>query len=148
MSARSYRLAGAAVCVAAVAVALTARGFTVGFITDPVGPRALPWLAAALLGIGGIGMLIDRSRPVAWPTRPMLWKLLLAVLSLLGFALLTEPLGFTVATTALAASFGVLFGARWGPALAVGVIVALALFGFFAWGLGVPLPAGRWLGGP
>ena len=55
------RWLGAVLVLLGMAIAATARGFTVGFLVDPVGPRALPYLVAALFVVGGGALLVRQT---------------------------------------------------------------------------------------
>lgn len=141
------RVAGGALLALASAVALEARTFRVVFLTDPLGPRALPLLVAAVMAGCGL-VLLRRPGPVpAWPRRGGLLRAAGGALVFGIYALLLEPLGFGVATTAAVAALGVLFGAPPLRGLAAGAVVSAALWLLFVWGLGIPLPTGPFGGG-
>jgi putative tricarboxylic transport membrane protein len=141
------RVAGGALLILAVSVALEARNFRVAFLTDPVGPRALPLLVAAMLAACAIVLLRRPGPEPRWPGRPGLLRAAggAAVFTLYG--LLLEPLGFGVATTGAVAGLGVLFGGSPIRSLVAGVVVSTALWVLFVVALGIPLPLGAILGG-
>ena len=67
MNRRSDRIAGLVGLLTAVAIALEARGFTVDFLTDPLGPKALPLFGAAMLAGGALLVLLRPEPSPSWP---------------------------------------------------------------------------------
>ena len=65
---RTDRISGLVLLAAAAAIAIEARTFNVGFLTDPLGPKALPFFAGGLLGLGGLLLVIRPDAGPAWPT--------------------------------------------------------------------------------
>ncbi len=140
---RGDTLAGAALLVLAVAVAFEARGFRVEFLTDPVGPRAFPWLAALLLGTAGVALLArPAAAAVVWPRVGGWRRLTLATVSFLAYAALLAPLGFVLATTLEVTLLSRAFGGRpWRSVLAAAAFSA-TLYLAFVYGLALSLPTG------
>lgn len=146
---RTERVSGACLMVAAVAVAAEASTFHVAFLTDPVGPKAMPWLAAVILGGAGATMVLRPGISPTWPTPRVMARLVAAVVVFLAYGLMLPFLGFTTSTTAAVAVLSMLFG---GPPLK-SVLAALALSAciwlLFVHALALPLPLGTlWLLGP
>lgn len=141
------RVAGGLLLALAVAVALEARTFRVAFLTDPLGPRALPLLVAVMLAGCALVLLRKPGPDPRWPGRAGLVRAVggAAVFALYG--LLLEALGFGVATTGAVAGLGVLFGGAPLRSLLSGVAVSTALWILFVLALGIPLPLGTLLGG-
>jgi putative tricarboxylic transport membrane protein len=162
---------GATLVGVGLAVAATARGYEVGFVVDPVGPRAVPYLVAGLLILGGVGMLRRRSTEPASATddgsptaalggeekqeaqgpdleqgRPVLAQGV-CVGVLLLYAAAIPLLGFVVPTILAGGALARLFGGRWLHGLGVGLFLGLSLYGLFAWGFGLELPVGALLQG-
>lgn len=127
-----------------VAAGLGAVGFQVAFVTDPLGPRAFPWLAAALLVGAAAGLALRPGPDADWPARSSRRRLAWVTAALLAWSVVLPVAGFVIATTLLLAGLGRLFGAAWRPGLVAGLAVAVALHLLFGWGLGLPLPAGPW----
>ncbi|MDH5759220.1 MAG: tripartite tricarboxylate transporter TctB family protein [Gemmatimonadota bacterium] len=138
----SDRVTGAILVGLALAIGLEASTFEVAFLTDPVGPKALPYLVAVILaGAGAVIALRPRTAP-EWPGRPAWRRMGGGALSFLVFAVLLEPAGFFVACTLCVALMSTMFGAsRWQSA-AAGVGVSAALWGLFVRILALPLPLG------
>ena len=141
-AARAGRIAGMAILIIAVVTALLATGFRVGFLTDPIGPRALPWLASRLLGMGG-AMMIARPGPTP-PSiaAPMRGNVSLAIGAFVMYAIVLPLAGFVLSTACLMAVLARFYGGRWIQGIAAGVIFSGSLWLLFARALGVPLPLG------
>jgi putative tricarboxylic transport membrane protein len=136
------RLAGTALLLLAGAVALASRGFVVGFPADPVGPRALPLFAAALLAGAALPFLLRPGPEPRWPEAHLALRLAAATALLLAHPLLLATTGFIVTTGGVITALSLLFG---GPPLRS----AMAAFAFagglyllFVHALGLPLPIG------
>ena len=69
MPRRSTRVAGAVLVILAAAIGLEATTFNVAFVTDAIGPKALPMLVALILGIAALRMLIVPDSDVSWPAQ-------------------------------------------------------------------------------
>jgi putative tricarboxylic transport membrane protein len=138
----SDRIAAAIVIVVALLVALEARTFTVGFVTDPLGPKAFPLVSAFLLLVGGVALQF-RPVPVSnWPTRNRLLYVGGAFACLLGYALLLEFLGFFSTTLLAVCAFSLMLGGRPLASLATGASTAALLYVLFFYLLDIALPLG------
>lgn len=136
------RVAGAILVVVGFAVGVEASTFNVSFPTDPVGPKALPYLSA-LVFVGAGAVLSARPGPGApWPHRSVLLRMVGAVAAFGAYAALIAPLGFVVATTATVSALSILFGGPWKKAVAAAVTLSAVLWYLFVWALGLPLPLG------
>ncbi len=141
------RVTGAILIAAAAVYALLARGYVVTFVADPLGPRAAPWLLAALLALLGTWMVLRpraaaSESPEATGARTRR-TMPLDIAAFTGFAVLLPWTGFVLATALLTAALAKLAD---GPALragASGALFAGALYYVFVFALDVPLPIGR-----
>jgi putative tricarboxylic transport membrane protein len=139
----SDRLAGGGILLLAALVAWESRRFVVGFPADPVGPRALPLFAAALLAASATGLLLRPAPDPRWPEPHLAGRLGAAVLLLLVYPLLLPLVGFTALTGAVVGLLSLLFG---GPPLrsfAAAFAFAGGLYLLFVHLLAVPLPIGE-----
>ena len=139
---RADRVPGPLLLALAAVYALLARGYTVSFLADPLGPRAAPFLLAVLMAIFGVWLMV---RPVAHAGdgAPPSRRAGLAVVAFVGWAALLPWLGF-VLTTALFTAFIAKLAA--GPPLraaGLGALFAGTLYYVFVFALDVPLPVGR-----
>lgn len=136
------RVAGAALVLLGVAVAADASTFEVAFLTDPVGPKALPYLAAFIFVVSGALLAIRPGTPRSWPGRTVLLRMSGAVVAFGMYAAILQPLGFTVATTLTMTVLSLLFGGPWKRSLAAALTLSVVLWYLFVWILGLPLPLG------
>lgn len=141
-SSRTDRVAGIVVTALGLAVGAEATTFHVLFRTDPVGPKVLPMLAAAIFVGCGL-VLVARPGPGGpWPARPALLRMAGAVAAFGVYAALLAPLGFVVATTVTVTALSILFGAAWRKAATAALLLSVVLWYLFVWALGLPLPLG------
>jgi putative tricarboxylic transport membrane protein len=135
---------GAVLAGVALLYFLQARSFRTGFLADPIGPRAFPFGIGALAFLVGVGIFfakpLEREAPLE---APAFLRILVLTVSLLGYALLLEPLGFVLSTTLVTAALVLLFKGRPLEAIAFGFLLGLALYYLFAHPLSLPLPFGR-----
>lgn len=139
---RIDRIAGAVLVLGALAVGLEATTFEVAFLTDPVGPKALPFVVAFLLAAGGLRTLVRPRRDLDLPTAPGLARIGAAGAVFLFYAAALPWLGFFLSTTAVVAGLATLFGGPWRGGLAAGLALSAALWLLFVALLALPLPVG------
>ena len=134
------RILGAALLVLALAAAWSAQALVVPFMADPVGPRVLPTIVAAMLGACGIIIIVKpRLHRVALPNPA---TVALIVVAMVLYPLVLKPLGFVPATALLCFATSFAFGARPLRGAAVAVTTALALWLLLDRLLDLPLPRG------
>jgi len=141
-STRTDRVAGILVVVLGLAVGAEATTFDVLFRTDPVGPKVLPMLAAAVFVGSGLYLVARPGPGGAWPARPTFIRMAVAVAAFGVYAALLAPLGFVVATTATVSVLSILFGGPWKKAVTAALTLSVVLWYLFVWILGLPLPLG------
>jgi len=141
------RIVGAFLFALAVAYGLAGRGYTSAFASGPLGPSAFPLLLAGFLGVTSL-ILIFRPDPGSpLPHGLALAKQALAVITLVAYAFVLEPIGFVPATAAAIVVLALQLGASRRNALILGGSISIILFGLFDWVLGLPLPVGVLFGG-
>jgi len=138
----SDRIAGGLLVALGALVAWEARTFRVAFLTDPVGPRALPLLVAALLAGGGLVLLLRPSPGRPWPEGGALVRVGAAALVFALYSMLLEPIGFALTTPLAVSALGILFRGPPLRTLITGISVTVILWLLFALALGIPLPGG------
>ena len=141
---RTDRVAGVLLILLGGAVALEAWTFRVAFLTDPLGPRALPLLVAGILVLCGVLLVRKPGPEPVWPRAAGLLRGAGGAVVFLLYSVLMEPLGFGLGTVGAVMGLGVLFGGPPKQAALVGVVVAAVLWVLFVPLLGIPLPLG-WL---
>ncbi len=138
----SDRVASALLVILALLLALESRTFTVGFVTDPLGPKAFPLLSALLLLVGGVVLQIKPAADSAWPPAKQLLRMIVAALSLFAYALLLGFLGFFTTTLLVTAVFALLLGGRPVASLLSAAAVSALLYALFSYVLNIALPLG------
>ena len=138
----SDRVTGALLVVVALLIALESTSFTVGFVTDPLGPKAFPLVAASLLLVGGVTLLVRPGALLSWPRAAQLLRVTQGAVWLLAYALLLGTLGFFTTTLLVIAVFSMQLGGRPIPALFTAAGISAALYGLFFYLLDIALPLG------
>jgi len=141
-STRTDRVAGLLVAALGLAVGAEATTFDVLFRTDPVGPKVLPMLSAAVFVGSGLYLAARPGPGRPWPARSALLRMVGAVAAFGVYAALLAPLGFVVATTATVSALSILFGGPWKKAVTAALVLSVVLWYLFVWALGLPLPLG------
>ena len=136
------RLPGALLVATGAAIGVEATSFDVAFLTDPVGPKALPLLVSATLVLAGLRATLRPDHEAAWPTRPVLAKLTAATAAFLLYPFALEAIGFVPATTLVVAALSHLYGAPPRRGVPAAAVLAGALWLLFVRVLALPLPIG------
>lgn len=141
-SALRDRMAGFLLVLAGVATALEAWTFNVAFMTDPVGPKALPLLVAVTLVVAGARLMARPRSNVELPDVDAARRMSFAAAAFIAYGLALPWLGFFLSTTVVVSALGVLFGGpRLGSAIA-GASLSAVLWLLFVIVLSLPLPIG------
>lgn len=141
---RTDRIAGALLLLVSAGYGLEAYRLQADFLADPLGPRAFPLLLAASLALFSLYLLVRPDPDPAWPPPHVLRGQLGMLASFVVYSYALAPLGFLLATTLEMAWLSRLFGASWRTGLLGGLGLAVVLYVIFVFGLGIPLPLGRW----
>ena len=142
-STSTERVIGVVFTVLGLAAAAEALTFDVAFITDPIGPKALPLVAS--LGFLGVGLnMVARPRPIQLlPSTGALRRATAAFGLFLAYSLALPWLGFLASTVFVLVGLGSLFGGSFRYTIPAGLVVAGALWSVFFLLLGLPLPVGE-----
>lgn len=144
MTSRTDRILGALLVLVGGSIGTVATGYRVGFMTDPVGPRALPYLTAAILVGSGLWLAFraqetsGRYEAAAYGGR----RALGAGACFVVYSLVLPWIGFFAATALVVCVVGLLFGGPRRGAIAAGLITSGALWLLFVQLLQLPLPIG------
>ena len=123
-------------------VGVEATTFDVGFLTDPVGPKALPFLVAGMLLVSGVGTFVHPAPAGHAPGHPAALRMAAAVVAFLLYAVALPWLGFFLSTSLVVATLGFLFGGRPAQSCAFAVLLSTVLWLLFGSALALPLPIG------
>jgi len=109
---------------------------------EPLGPNAFPLLIAAVVAVCG-ALLVKKGGGQADANPPGAnQRIALMVATIVGYALLFQPLGFILSTALMTAVIGRIFGGAWRKTAPAGLVLGFSFFGLFDWGLDVVLPTG------
>lgn len=136
------RAPGVVIALLGLAAGLEATTFDVRFLTDPVGPKALPMLVAAILVLAGARAALLPDHVAAWPDRSLVLKLVGAAVAFLLYPLALPVVGFFASTTLVVAVLSWLYGAPWVKGAAAAAALSGALWLLFVRVLALPLPIG------
>lgn len=137
------RVTGAVLVLLGLAAALEASTFDVAFMTDPVGPKALPYLVAGMLVAAGLTAIArPRDAKGAAPARPMLLRIAAAVVGFVAYALALPFLGFFASTTLVVGGLALLYRGPPVTSLAAAALLSGALWLLFVRALALSLPVG------
>jgi putative tricarboxylic transport membrane protein len=136
------RVPGAVLIAVGLAVGLEATGFDVAFLTDPVGPTALPLLAAAALVMAGVHSVRRPDAEIRWPAGGALTRMAAGSAVLLVYGIVLPWIGFLISTTVVVAALSRLFGAALVGSVSAAVALTLGLWVVFVRVLSLPLPVG------
>lgn len=136
------RVAGIGMVVTGCALALEATTFDVAFMTDPVGPKALPLLVAAMLLAGGAAALLRPRPDVALPGGEAMLRMGGAVAAFLLYAAALPWLGFFVSTTLVVTALSLLYRGPFVPSTVAAALLSGGLWLLFVQLLSLPLPVG------
>jgi putative tricarboxylic transport membrane protein len=137
------RIPGALLILLGAAAGLEATTFDVAFLTDPVGPKALPFVVAVALLLAGVHEIRRPNASTRWPEPARLVRMGLASTALVAYALVLPWLGFLLSTTLVVAALSHLFGAAPRHGVPAAAALAFALWFLFVWLLALPLPVGE-----
>ena len=136
------RLLGAAALAVATIMLAFGYGLQAPFAYEPVGPRAFPLIAAAMIALCGIILVVKPGEPDETVTAGPGGAIAALSGSLLGYALLFQPLGFVIATTIFMIPIAMIFGAKWWQGGMAGIVLSISSYVLFDRVLEVVLPVG------
>lgn len=136
------RVTGAVLVLLGLAAALEASTFDVAFMTDPVGPKALPYLVAGMLVAAGVTAIARPRDAGAAPARPALLRIAAAVVAFVAYAVALPFVGFFASTTLVVAALALLYRGPPVASIASAALLSGALWLLFVRVLSFPLPVG------
>lgn len=137
------RVIGGVLATLGIVVAVEATTFDVGFMTDPVGPKALPLLVAAMLVASGLVALLRPRADIAPPSADAFVRMGAAVAVFLVYAASLPWLGFFLSTTLVVTALSLLYRGPLLPSSAAAAVLAGGLWLLFVRLLSLPLPVGE-----
>jgi putative tricarboxylic transport membrane protein len=138
----SDRIAGGVLLPIALLYLFEARSFETGFIADPIGPKAFPFVLGAVLVGLSIGLTVRPGAEASWPPRSLWWRWVVVIVTFLIYATVLNPLGFVISTTMLLVTLSLLFGGRFTRSLIFALVFSAATYLVFRWLSALSLPPG------
>lgn len=137
----SDRIFGLFAILGALAYIAGASQTQTSFMSDPMGPKAFPYLIGGAAVLSGLVMVIRPNEEPDWPSLKTFGSLLIAVAVMVIYAKTLKPLGFLIPTAVTAAILSYQISPRPVPALLVGVGLSAGLYALFKFVLGLSLVA-------
>ena len=135
----SDRIFGAIMIAVALAFIASATQIQVGFLTDPLGPKAFPMLVGGIAALCAAFIVFKPDPEPEWPQLSVLGKLALACVVMIAFAYTLRPLGFLIPTAIAATILSYQIRAQVLPAILTGLGLSVGLFVVFKFALGLGL---------
>ncbi len=137
------RIFGILMLVLAVAYGWGATQFPEPFGgAESVGPETFPQLLAVVLALTSLYLIVKPDPDNAWPAGRTAMELVIAVLVLIAYTLLLQPLGFIIATLLAVGTLCWRMGAAPVRAYVTGLVAGVVVFALFTFALDLPLPLG------
>ncbi|NIC05985.1 tripartite tricarboxylate transporter TctB family protein [Billgrantia bachuensis] len=110
--------------------------------SEAIGPDTFPTLLAVVLGLCSLYLIVRPDPDHAWPWSRTGVELVIAVVVLVFYAMLLEPLGFIISTTLAVGTLCWRMGAEPLRAYLVGAVAGVVVFLLFNFALDLALPLG------
>ena len=134
------RASGALLLLLGIGAIWHAQSLSVPFAADPVGPKAFPTIAGAVLAVAGASIML-RPEAIEVEAGHRMRVAGVAIASLV-YPFLLLPLGFVPATALLGIVTARAFGGKWVGSIIASILLAAAFLLIIDTGLGLPLPRG------
>lgn len=112
------------------------------FLTDAVGPKAFPYMIAAVMALASVYFLLKPDPAPHWPTFGRLAEIGLAVVVMFAYAELLPVVGFVIATAVAATYLTWRLGSRPLESVVIGVATSVGIYVVFRLVLGLSLARG------
>jgi len=136
---RSDRILGLVTVVVALAYLASATQIQSSFFSDPMGPRAFPYLVGGLILLSGLVFIVKPDPSPHWPDARSWAALGIAAVVLVAYAYALKPMGFLVPTAIAGTILSYQIGPRVLPAILAGCGLSVGLFVVFKFLLGLSL---------
>jgi putative tricarboxylic transport membrane protein len=114
------------------------------FMSDPLGPKAFPFIIGAVLAIAGIAVAVRPDEEPVWPSAARLLEIAMAVAIMVAYAWVLRDIGFVASTSVAAAYLSWRLGSHPVAAIIAGIVIAVGIFVVFKLILGLSLATGPW----
>jgi putative tricarboxylic transport membrane protein len=114
------------------------------FIQDPLGPKAFPYLIAAVMGLASLFIIFQPDEEPQWPAAAKLAEIAVAVGVMVAYAQFLPEAGFVLATAVAAAFLSWRLGSAPLKAMIAGIVISVGIYVIFHLILGLSLARGPW----
>jgi len=136
-------LGGACIALAAFYI-FFALQIQVGFMSDPMGPKAFPILIGVVLALAGIYPIVRPDPEPDWPPFSRVLEIVFATAVMIAYAYALPTVGFVISTTVASGLLSWRLGAPPLKAAIAGVVIAVGIFVVFRIVLKLSLAIGPW----
>ncbi|MFC6487138.1 tripartite tricarboxylate transporter TctB family protein [Nitratireductor sp. GCM10026969] len=140
----SDRILGSTCLVLALLYIYFALQTPVGFVSDPMGPKAFPVGIGVVLAIGAVYTLLKPDPEPVWPRLGRFGEIVFAVVVMVAYTYALPEFGFVVSTSVAAGLLSWRLGAGPLAAAVAGIGIAVSIFVIFRLVLGLSLAVGPW----
>jgi putative tricarboxylic transport membrane protein len=141
------RITGGLLLIVTLGYAYQAYHLKVGFMSDPIGPKAFPLIIAGFLALFSLYLLVKPDEEPEWPVWKVWRNKSFVLLSFVFYAYTLVPLGFLLSTTLEITFLAFMFKGKIWKGLVAAIASSLILYSLFEYLLGIPLPLGKIFGG-
>jgi putative tricarboxylic transport membrane protein len=138
----SDRIFGVFGILLAIGFAIAASLIKESFLSDAVGPKAFPYIIAAVLGLSSAVIALRPDPEPVWPPLGQLIEILAATVVMILYAQLLPVVGFVIATAFAAAYLSWRLGSTILGACMTGVGTSVGIYVVFHLVLGLSLARG------
>lgn len=135
----SDRLFGSIVIIVALVFIFSATQIQTGFMVDPVGPKKFPIIIGMVAAINALLVIIKPDSEPAWPSARTFGSILVAAVTLIGYAYALKPAGFIIPTAIAAGILSYQIKPQPFKAAVTGILLSICLFMLFKLALGLSL---------
>jgi putative tricarboxylic transport membrane protein len=143
---RTDRLTGLILLILTLVYGYMPFQFKIAFMTDPIGPKAFPFIIAGMMLFFSLFLIIRPDEDPDWPEREVWLRKALVLISFVIYAYTLVPLGFLLSTTLEITFLAVMFDGKASKGLVAAIATSLVLYSLFVFILGIPLPFGKIFG--
>lgn len=140
----SDRALGVACILLAAAFAWFASQTPISFMSDPLGPKAFPYMIAGVLALAGVYPILRPDPSPDWPAPGRLLEIVFATAVLIAYTYALPLIGFVASTAVTAALLSWRLAARPIAAIIAGICISVGIYGAFHMILGLSLARGPW----
>lgn len=114
------------------------------FIQDPLGPKAFPYVVAAVMGLASLFIILRPDEEPEWPAIGRLAEIAVAVGVMIAYAQFLPEAGFVLATAVAASFLSWRLGSPPLKAATAGIVISIGIYIIFHLVLGLSLAKGPW----